>query len=114
MLAAESRAAAESATSWAGWWLFRRRVPPRPEDVARALADTTATWAGPGRARATDTQLVLEGAGQERRTSLATVEDVVADGRVLWVRRRRAHDWLVRCETEADAVRLAHTLGAGR
>ena len=112
-LAADVRAATQTGTTWAGWWLFRRPVPPRPEDVARALGGVGDSWGGRGTVRVTDTHLVFEGE-DERWTSRRTVTGVVQSGRALWVRRRLAHDWAVRFETDADAARIARALGAGR
>ena len=88
-------------------------MPPRPDAVARALGRVGDSWDGRGTVRVTDTHLVFEGES-ERRTSRRTVRRVVQSGRVLWVRRRRAHDWAVRFETDADAARIAGALGAGR
>ena len=45
-----------------------------------------------------------------RRTSLRTVESVVRRGEVVWVRRRRAHDWLIRCADDRDAVAVVRRL----
>lgn len=118
VLAAEARAAVRATTTWAGWWLFRRAVPPRPDAVVRALAGRSVAWAGTGGARVTDTHLVFEptfeAAGTRRRTSLDTVEGVVVAGPIVWVRRRRAYDWLVRFASEADAARVARRVRAGR
>ena len=113
MLAADVAEATEGAATWAGWWLFRRRTPPRPEAVAQRLADNTEAWAGPGQVRATDRHVVFEAGRFRRRASLRTVDGVTLAGRVLWVRRRRAHGWLVWFETGADAERLRDALAAG-
>ena len=45
-----------------------------------------------------------------RRTSLRTVESVVRCDQVVWVRRRRAHDWLIRCADERDAAAVENHL----
>ncbi|MDT0631071.1 hypothetical protein RQM47_02045 [Rubrivirga sp. S365] len=89
-------------------------MPPRPEAVARALGGAEDSWDGRGTVRVTDTHLVFEGGGEVRRTSRRTVAAVVQSDRVLWVRRRRAHDWAVRFETEAEVARVAQDLGAER
>ena len=113
VLAADVRAATQASTTWAGWWLFRRPVPPRPDAVARALGGVAAAWDGWGTVRVTGTHLVFEGE-DERRTSRRTVTDVVQSGRVLWVRRHLAHDWTILFETDVDAARVARALRAGR
>ena len=68
-----------------------------------------ADWQGPGAVGLTDQSLVFDGP-RTRRTSLRTIESVVRRGETVWLRRRRAHDWLVRCASEADAVALADAL----
>ncbi len=57
----------------------------------------------------TDRQMVFDGS-PTRRTSLRTVESVVRRDEVVWVRRLRAHDWLIRCADERDAVAVAERL----
>ena len=109
---------------WAGpktdarsFWqrLVSPAAPPDPGETVRALDARDAAWDGPGRASVTHSHLVFEADGSTSRTSLRTVVGVVARGRTLWVRRRRAHDWLVRFEAASDADRVRHALsGAGR
>ena len=44
----------------------------------------------------------------DRRSALRTVEVVHRRGALLWVRRVRAHDWLLRCPSGRDAERMVH------
>jgi len=51
--------------------------------------------------------------GRDRTTSRRTIRQVVHDGRLVWIQRQNAHDWLVRCRSEADAERLEQMLRPG-
>lgn len=84
-------------------------MTPARRTVLRRLADADG-WRGPGTVTVTDRQLVLDGPSRHRAT-LATVEAVDRAGTLVWVRRRRAHGWLLRCRTEADAEAVAAALG---
>lgn len=95
MLAAEGRAAERGR-------FFR---PPRRAVIAR-LVEADGDWAGPGDVGLDGRRLVFEARTERRRTSLRTVEAVERRDAVLWVRRRRAHDWLVRCRSVPEAEGL--------
>ena len=101
MLAAEAAAA-------------RRRWPGGASNafVAERLGDRPARWEGPGDVAVAD-RLVFRGP-TVRRTSLSTVERVVVHERLVWVQRRRAHDWLIRCASRAGAGALADAFEAVR
>ena len=86
---------------------FRARDPTVVRRLSRHVE-----WRGPAEIGLTDAVLVFDG-DPTRRTSLRTVESVVRRDEVVWVRRRRAHDWLIRCASERDAVRLAEAVRAG-
>ena len=93
--------------------LWSPAAPPDPRETVRALDARDDAWDGLGEAAVTGTHLVFRG-DRTRRTSLPTVSDVVADGCLLWVLRPRAHDWLVRFETSADAERVRSAVLRGR
>ena len=82
--------------------------PRRAGSVAERLAESGA-WLGPGDVGVEDGRLVLRGP-TTNTAGLATIEEVVQDDDLVWVRRRRAHDWLVACASEADAQALAESL----
>lgn len=63
-------------------------------------------WGGPGTVRLDGEQLVFEDDDRAARTSLSTIEAVERDGPHLWIKRRRAHDWLIWFENAADAERI--------
>ena len=102
MLAAESQAA-------------RRRWPGGVTNarVVERLGDRRAEWEGPGSVAVAGGRLVFRGP-TVRRTSLGTVERVVARDDLVWVWRRRAHDWLIWCASPADADALADAFAAVR
>ena len=85
-------------------WLRRRWG-----GVLEWLSEREAGWSGPGLVALTDRALVFDG-GPRRTTSLGTVRDVRRHHEYVWVGRARAHDWLVRCATPADAERLTARL----
>lgn len=74
------------------------------------LGVAEAAWSGPGAVRLTRTHLVFEHGERRERSRLATVRSVERSGAFLWVRRRRAHDWAVELQTEADAERVEAAL----
>ncbi len=113
MLTAEGQAAVQRrgvGDRVRGW--LRGRFESRTEAATRQLAEARSAWDGPGPVSVTQTHLVLGTDCHRRRASLATIATVAHEGRAVWVRRRRAHDWLVRCEDEADAARLADAIRA--
>ncbi|WP_420456123.1 hypothetical protein [Rubrivirga sp.] len=110
MLAAEASRTRETAATSTGWWIFRQDEPATPSQVVGALAEAPAEWEGSGPVRVTATHLVFEGE-RPRRTSLKTVTGAVRAGTSVWVQRRRAHDWLVECRTDAEAEALVDALG---
>ena len=77
--------------------------------MVRWLGDREGAWGGPGTAAIDDRRLILAG-DHRRHASLRTIERVRRSRRHVWVERTHAHDWLVRCATEADADRLAALL----
>lgn len=95
---------------------FQTRAVARPGRRAvpsvRQLAEEPAGWSGPGPVRVTHQHLVLGTGRQRRRASLGTVASVAREGAAVWVHRRRAHDWLVRCADEAGAARVVEALRA--
>ncbi len=78
----------------------------RPTSAAEQLAEGPHDWTGAGAVTVTDAHLVFADDDRQRRTSLRTVRAAERVGAVLWVRRRNAHDWLVRFEREGDARRV--------
>lgn len=122
MLAAEVRraerqpraAAAWSEVSWDPRTWFQtgavRRPPGRPTSTAARLGAAEAAWRGPGTVRLTKTRLVFEDDEGRGRSRLATVRAVERDGALLWVHRRRAHDWIARFASAADARRIEAAL----
>ena len=78
--------------------------------VLGVLARSPAEWPGAGAIALTDRHLVLDGRPRQR-AALATIAAAEWEGRVVWVRRRRAHDWLLEMETEAEAGRVWRRIG---
>lgn len=89
----------------AQWGWFDQ--PPR-RTVFRRL-EKASDWADRGAVTVIDAHLVFEGE-RRRRTSLSTVGAVERYEALVWVRRVRAHDWLVRCRTDAEAEGLVAAL----
>ena len=75
----------------------------------RRLESGREAWAGTGAVSVTDEHLVFEGA-RRRHTSLRTIRGVERYESVLWIQRRNAHDWLVRCRTDDEAKALVAAL----
>ena len=121
VLAAEVQAATSRADAQPGLvggllrrWLWGRGAEGtagRSSSAVRQLAEVPDGWSGPGPVAVTATHLVLGEGGARRRASLHTVEAVEHEGDAVWVRRRRAHDWVVRYADAAEAARLAEALG---
>ena len=70
-------------------------------------------WSDAGFLSLSDHQLAFEGAVPHYMT-LKTIEGIEWSGRVVWIRRRRAYDWLLRCRTREDAEALVARLHAVR
>ena len=86
---------------------------PRPRTVVERLgARRTLLWADHSEVAVSNSHLRFEGR-RTRHTSRSTIEAVIRAGDLIWIQRRSAHDWLVRCPTEADAVALVAALGEG-
>lgn len=89
-------------------------APLNLTETVRVLDARDAAWDGPGRATVTYSHLVFDDdRSVTRRTTLETIREAVTAGRVLWLRRDHAHDWLVRFATDADADRVRRALVAG-
>ena len=95
----------EAEDAGTGWF---RSVPRRT--VFRRLETRGRTWAGTGSVSVTDTHLVFEGE-RRRTTSLRTIRAAERYEALVWIRRRKAHDWLVRCQTDDEAKALVVALG---
>ncbi len=76
-----------------------------------ALARAPVAWDAPGLVALTDEHLVLHGPDGLRRTSLHTITAAEWGGAFVWVRRRRAHGWLLSLKSEADAERVWEAIG---
>ena len=93
-----------------GW--LQGRFESRAQAATRQLAEAPEGWGGPGPVSVTGTHLVLGAGGQRWRASLDTITTLVDAGDAVWVRRRRAHGWLVRCADEAAAAELSAAIRA--
>ncbi|WP_412060925.1 hypothetical protein [Rubrivirga sp. IMCC45206] len=77
-------------------------------ELAERLAEAPVTWTGAGSVFVDATRLVLDDPRRRQTASLSTITSVVRHEDTVWVRRQRAHNWLIECASEADAKRL-HT-----
>ena len=84
-----------------------RSVPRRT--VFRRLETRRGDWEGSGSVSVTDIHLVFDGA-RARTTSRRTIRAVERYEALVWIQRRRAHDWLVRCRTDPEAKALVAAL----
>ena len=94
----------EAGMSWRG---ERTREGLR-EQLARLQG-----WSDTGSLSLSGKQLAFEGA-VPHYTTLKTIEGIEWSGRAVWIRRRRAYDWLLRCRTREDAEALVARLHAVR
>ncbi|WP_179299424.1 hypothetical protein [Rubrivirga marina] len=82
---------------------------PARRKVFRRLEHGPGGWDGPGAVSVTDEHLIFEG-HRRRTTSLRTIRGVERYEAVVWIQRRNAHDWLVRCQADAEAKALVAAL----
>lgn len=103
---------------WAPRRWFQTRAVARPSErapsVVRRLGDAEAAWSGPGVARVTSQHLVFEDGDRRDRSRLVTIHAVVQDGDLLWVRRRRAPDWIARFRDDAEAEYMQARISRAR
>lgn len=99
----------EVRTAESGWFL-----PVRPQVATRRLASGSFSWdawQGPGDVAVTPELMIFSGSeGRLARTSLRTINGIHRHKASLWIERRYAHDWVVRCQNETEAIRLQAAL----
>ncbi len=83
-------------------------LKPSRRTVLQRLANEE-DWPGHGSVRVSDEHLILDGADRNR-ASRTTIQAVERSGVLVLVRRRQAHDWIVRCRTAAEAEALVAAL----
>ncbi len=80
------------------------------KQLAERLAEAPVAWPGTGAVIVDATRLIFDDQRRRQTASLSTITSVVRHGTAVWVRRRRAHNWLVECASESDAKGLHKAL----